>query len=68
MAGKRKTMLQIRLILQKRSQGVSIRGISRDLAVSRKAVRKYVRQSASSKHSLAELLDLSDEDLAAQLD
>ena len=64
MARKRKTMLQIRLILQKRSQGISIRSICRELSITRKAVRKYLRQSAASGLSLEELLCLSDEDLA----
>jgi transposase len=67
MAAKQKTMLQIRLILQKRLQGDSIRSICRDISIARLTVRKYLRQAASCPLSLVELLNLADDELASCL-
>lgn len=67
MAAKRKTMQQIRLILQKRQQGDSIRSISRDLTISRKTVRKYLRASAAVGICLSDLAQLDDHALAEAL-
>ena len=67
MAAKQKTMQQIRLILQKRQQGHSIRSIGRDLTISRKTVRKYLRASAAAGSCLSDLVQLDDHALAEAL-
>jgi transposase len=61
MAGKTKTMEQIRNILQQKLNGASIRTISKQTQASRNTVRTYLRLVEASGYSLQEAVSLSDE-------
>jgi len=63
MAGKRKTMSAIKQILQLYHQGEGFKQIERITAISRNTIRKYIRLSEISPHSLEELLSWEDEKL-----
>lgn len=63
MAGKRKSMEQIRNILLQRAKGSSIRKIAKQTGTSRNTVRAYLRQISSANYSLEEVVSLSDEEL-----
>jgi len=65
MANKSITMLQIRRIIQLKSQGKSNREIARELHSARKTVNAYVAQIASSEKEARELLQLDDEQLSS---
>lgn len=65
MAGTRKSMEQIRYILQQTRQGRSIRSIARQLGISRNTVRGYLRASERSGHNLATVEQLDDQALAS---
>lgn len=67
MAAKRKTMEQIRSILQQRINGRSIRWIAKQTGLSRNTIRVYLRSIEISGRSLPEVLELKDESLAALL-
>lgn len=64
MANKVKTMLQIRRILQLLDQGLSLRGISRELSMSFNTVRKYQQLVEINKLSIEQLLLLDDSALS----
>lgn len=59
------TMLQIRRILQLKTNGKSNREIARDLHVARNTVNGYIQQLASLNKPQADLLTLSDEELSS---
>lgn len=63
MAGKKKSMEQIRNILLQRVNGNSIRRIAGQTGISRNTVRTYLRLIESSSYSLQEALKLNDEAL-----
>jgi transposase len=65
MAAKRKTMEQIRSILQQKVNGRSIRSIAEQTGLSRNTIRFYLRGVESSGHGLREALELEDESLAS---
>jgi transposase len=67
MAAKRKTMEQIRSILQQRINGRSIRSIAEQTGLSRNTIRFYLRTIETSGHSLPHALELTDESLATLL-
>jgi len=67
MAGKTKTMQQIRNILQHRANGISIRTISNQFKLSRNTVRTYLRLIDQSSYTIREALNLSDEALGQLL-
>ena len=67
MAGKTKTMQQIRNILQQKVNGLSIRTIAHQSKVSRNTVRAYLRLIEQSEYTFKEALDLSDETLGQLL-
>jgi transposase len=64
MANKLKTMLQIRRILQLIEQGVSLRGISRELSMSFNTVKKYQQIVEKNELSNEQLLLLDDSALS----
>jgi len=64
MANKVKPMLQIRRILQLIDQGVSLRGISRELSMSFNTVKKYQQIVEKNEHSNQQLLLLDDSSLS----
>jgi len=63
MANKVKTMLQIRRILQFIDQGVSLRGISRELSMSFNTIKKYQQIVKKKELSNGQLLLLDDSSL-----
>ena len=63
MAAKRKTMLQIRLLLKKFISNQSIREISRSISMSRNTVKKYKAKFTQSGLTLEEIQLLEDEKL-----
>ncbi len=63
MAGKRKTMEQIRNILRQKINGTSIRAIVRNTGVSRNTIKGYIRMIISSGYKLQNALELDDEAL-----
>jgi transposase len=65
MAGKHKTMSVIKQILRLYSQGHRFKEVERITSISRNTIRKYVRLSEISSHSLEELLSWEDEKLEA---
>jgi transposase len=65
MAAKTKSMHQIRLILQHHLQGISGRGISRRLSISRNTVSHYLARFSASGLSFEALAGLDDAALAA---
>lgn len=67
MAGKTKTMEQIRNILQQKNNGVSIRGISSSTGVSRNTVRTYLRAIEVKGLTAKAALQLDDQALAEVL-
>lgn len=67
MAGKNKTMQQIRNILQQKANGLSIRSIALQSHVSRNTVRTYLRLVEQSAYTFEEALSLSDEALGQLL-
>lgn len=67
MAGKTKTMEQIRNILQQKLNGLSIRTIAQQSRSSRNTVRVYLRLIDQSEYTLLEALNLSDEALSQLL-
>ena len=64
MAGKTKTMTQIRKILQCRKNGWSIRKISKRTGVARNTVRTYLRRVEEQEKDIGQLLDYSDGQLS----
>ena len=60
-------MLQVRRILQLRSQGKSNRDIARELHKSRTTVNDYVRRITESGRDIQQLLELSDQELSSHL-
>ncbi len=60
-------MLQVRRILQLRSQGKSNRDIARELHKSRTTVNEYVKRITESGRDIQQLLDLSDQELSSLL-
>lgn len=67
MAGKTKTMEQIRNILQQKNNGVSIRAISSSAGVSRNTVRTYLRAIEAKGLTAKAALQLDDQALAEVL-
>jgi transposase len=67
MANKTTPMLQIRRILQLKSQGKSNRDIARELHKSRNNVNAYVKRIEDSGRVLHDLLKLTDEELSSLL-
>lgn len=67
MANKKTPMLQIRRILQLRSQGKSNRDIALELHKSRNNVNVYVKRIEDSGMNFQELLKLTDEELSSLL-
>lgn len=65
MANKPITMLQIRRIIQLKSQGKSNREIARDLHSARETVNAYVNQIVKLDKSFADLLQLDNEHLSS---
>lgn len=65
MSNKPITMLQVRRILQLKSQGKSNRDIAEELHMSRNTVNEYVKQIFLLSKSLEELLKLNDEELSS---
>ena len=63
MAGKRKTMEQIRNILREKVNGTPIRAIARHTGVSRNTIRGYIRLIKAQGYSLSKALELDDERL-----
>lgn len=63
MAGKRKTMEQIRNILQQRINGASLHAIRRHTGASRNTIKGYLRQLKENGYGLQQALALSDEAL-----
>ena len=63
MAGKRRTMEQIRNILQQKINGTGIRAIERHTGVARNTIRSYLRQIEKTGYDLHKALALSDEAL-----
>lgn len=64
MAGKRKTMEQIRNIIQQKAKGASIRSITNNTGLSRNTVRSYLRLIELKGHDLSQLLEMDDQSLA----
>jgi transposase len=58
-------MQQIRALIQLLEKGYSLRGIATQLGISRQPVTLYAARLKSAPHTLAELRQLSDADLAA---
>lgn len=67
MAGKRKTMEQIRNILLQKNNGTPIRAIARKTGVSRNTIRGYIRMIDASGYKLQKALQLDDEALMGLL-
>jgi transposase len=67
MANKPITMLQIRRILQLRSQSKSNRDIARELHRSRNTINEYVRRISETGRGIQQLLELTDEELSSLL-
>lgn len=67
MAGKRKTMEQIRNILRQKINGTSIRAIVRHTRVSRNTIKGYIRMIEANGFSLQKALELDDEALMGLL-
>ena len=63
MAGKRKTMEQIRRILQQKLNGTSLRAIARHCNVSRNTLKHYLRLIQASGYDLPAALALDDQTL-----
>jgi transposase len=64
MAGKTKTMTQIRKIIQCARQGWPIREIARNTGISRNTVKRYLRRISEQGYSTESVLDLEDKMLA----
>lgn len=64
MAGKRKTMEQIRSIIQQKIKGASIRSITRNTGLSRNTIRFYLRTVEAKGYNLANVLEMDDQSLA----
>jgi transposase len=60
MAGKPKSMSQIKQLIQLHQQGKSIKSIARNLSISRNTVKVYLEKIASSKIDVQALLKLED--------
>ncbi len=67
MAGKRKTMEQIRNILRQKINGSPIRAIVRHTRVSRNTIKGYIRMIEANGYSLPKALELDDEALMGLL-
>ncbi len=67
MAGKTKTMTQIRKILQCIEKGGSIRKIDRETGISRNTIRSYLRRAKEQPFDIEELLKLDDGELGRLL-
>lgn len=67
MAGKTKTMEQIRNIIQQKAKGASIRSIASNTGLSRNTVRSYLRLIESKGHKLSQALEMDDHTLAELL-
>jgi transposase len=67
MAGKRKTMEQIRNILREKINGTSIHAIARHSGMSRNTIKGYIRLIETSGYSLSEALELDDQTLMGLL-
>jgi transposase len=68
MAGKRKTMEQIRNIIQQKVKGSSIRSIASHTGLSRNTVRSYLRVIESKGYELSQVLKMDDQALAELLE
>jgi transposase len=68
MAGKRKTMEQIRNIIQQKVKGSSIRSIATHTGLSRNTVRSYLRLIESKGYEPSQVLKMDDHSLAGLLD
>ena len=68
MAGKRKTMEQIRNIIQQKAKGASIRSIANHTGLSRNTVRSYLRLLESKGHELSHVLEMNDQAIAELLE
>lgn len=64
MSNKRKSMLQIRRLLQMLSNGSSIREINREMGIHRRTIRIYIERFRASGHSNETLLRLTDSALS----
>jgi len=64
MAGKRKTMEQIRNIIQQKINGISIRSIASNTGLSRNTIRQYLRVIEAKGNSLVQALEMNDQSLA----
>ena len=60
MAGKPKSMSQIKQLIQLHQQGKSIKSIARNLSISKNTVKSYLEKVASSKIDVQALLKLED--------
>ena len=64
MAAEPLTMEKIRIIIQQKANGASIRSIVRNTGISRNTVRQYLRLLKQGGYNLKQALDLDDEQLA----
>ncbi len=64
MAGKTKSMEQVRNILQQRNSGHSLRGIAHNTKVSRNTIKAYLSKIKEADYTLCDALSLNDEALA----
>ncbi len=63
MAGKTKTMTQIKKILRGIDQGWSLSKVSRETGISRNTIRNYRKKAKDHDSNIKELLDLADHEL-----
>ena len=63
MAGKTKTMTQIRKIIQSAQHGWSIREIARNTGMSRNTVKRYLRRIAEQGYTSDGVMTLDDKEL-----
>jgi transposase len=63
MAGKRKTMSQIKQVLRQYKQGVKIKTIARNSSISRNTIKAYLKKIKMANWSIVELLKLDDPEL-----
>ncbi len=67
MAGKPKTMSQIKQLLRLRQSGKGIKTIAKDLGVSKNTVKSYIERIKSTQMSIEDLIALEDPVLEAKL-
>ena len=66
MSGKPKRMSQIKQVLQQRLDGVRVKTIARNLAISRNTVKSYLHKVRTAGWAIEELLSLEDPVLEAR--